>query len=195
MGRHRIVADPQDIVQTAYTLIDKDGYDSFSARKLAQGLGLSHMTVYNYLAREELLDEVIIMGFGELNKGIMPQGSAYIAGEGDPCVVFKRASEALLSFALEHPNMYRFMFQSGIGARSQDPRVRELYTRGMEFVRDTLSPERYEELRKDAYLFLVLTNGLILGYLGRRRGLGDDECRLNIARGYELLLGRHCGAA
>lgn len=189
------MADPRYIVQTAYTLIDKDGYESFSARKLAQGLGLSHMTVYNYLAREELLDEVIIMGFVELYKGILPQGAATEAGEGDPCLIFKRASEALLSFALEHPHMYRFLFQSGFGAKSQDPRVRALYAGGKEFALDTLSPERYEELREDAYLFLVLTNGLILGYLGQRSGHGDEECRLNIARGYELLLGRHGGAA
>ncbi len=189
------MADPRDIVQTAYTLIDKDGYESFSARKLAQGLGLSHMTVYNYLAREELLDEVIIMGFGELYKGKLPEGAATAAGEADPCLIFKRASEALLSFALDHPHMYRFLFQSGFGAKSQDPRVRALYAGGREFVRDALSPERYEELYKDAYLFLVLTNGLILGYLGQRKRNGDEECRLNITRGYALLLGRHCGAA
>jgi AcrR family transcriptional regulator len=195
MGRHRIVADTQDIVQTAYTLIDKDGYESFSARKLAQGLGLSHMTVYNYLAREELLDEVIIMGFGELNKDLLPHLAAYKSGSGEPCGIFKRASEALLSFAQLHPHMYRFMFQSGIGAKSHNPRVRGLYASGLDFIRESLDPERYEELRNDAYLFLVLTNGLILGYLGLRHGLELEECRRNIARGYELLLGSHCRVA
>lgn len=193
MGRHRIVKDPTEIVRSAYRLIDEDGYENFSARKLAQTLEVSHMTVYNYLGRQELLDQVVMMAFGQLNDGLEDDVARCKEDAEHPCRIFLAASERLFNFAKAHPNLYRFLFQSGFGATTKNPKVRALYSSGVELIRAAVPSERFEELRQDAYLFLVLLNGLILGFLAGRYGNDEDRLRSSIARGFERLLGPACG--
>ncbi|HAE21920.1 MAG TPA: hypothetical protein DCG47_06295 [Spirochaetaceae bacterium] len=193
MGRHKIVQDAEDIVRYAYRLIDEDGYENFSARKLAQALNVSHMTVYNYLGREQLLDEVVIMAFGQINEGLDAEVALCKEDASHPCRIFHVVSQRLFDFAQLHPQLYRFLFQSGFGAKTSNPKVRAMYSGGIELVRDAVPAERFEQLRQDAYLFLVLINGLILGYLAGRHGADEGVLRLNMARAFERLLGPACG--
>ena len=181
------------LVEMAFRIIDQDGYDNFSARKLAEVLGISHMTVYNYMERDELLNEVIIMGFSLLNACILPHVDACKSDGGDPCRIFSFIAEELLRFAQAHGNVYRFMFQNRLGLTIEDQRVRKLYSSGVEFIKDALPAERRGTVQSDAYLFIVLINGLILGYLGQRHSVTDEQCRANMARAYELIMGPSCG--
>lgn len=191
MSRDRVINDTRQLVTIAFRLIDDEGYEHFSARKLAEVLGVSHMTVYNYMGRDELLNEVIIMGFDILYKGIMPHVEASKTKGGNPCSIFLGVAEELLSFAQQHQNIYRFMFQNSIGLQREDQRVRRLYSSGIDLIKESLPAELRETIQTDVYLFLVLVNGLILGYLGQRHSATAAECRANMARAHELLLGMH----
>jgi len=193
MGRDRVINDKMQLVRTAFKIIDDDGYENFSARKLAEVLGISHMTVYNYMGRDELLNEVIIMGFSILNESILPRVEECKSGSGNPCRIFSYISEELLIFAQTHRNVYRFMFQSRLGLTNEDQRVRKLYSSGIDFIRDAIPENRRDEIQNDAFLFIVLVNGLILGYLGQRHSITDSQCRANMARAYELIMGPGCG--
>lgn len=192
MGRDRVIQDTRQLVAKAFSIIDAEGFEHFSARKLAEVLGISHMTVYNYIGRDELLNEVIVMGFDALYEGILPHVEACKVDGSNPCCLFLHIAEELLKFAQEHRNIYRFMFQNSIGLQSDNQRVRQLYSSGIELIKESLPTERREILQTDVYLFMVLINGLILGYLGQRHSTTEAECRANMTRAYELLLGLHC---
>ncbi|MBN2873608.1 MAG: TetR/AcrR family transcriptional regulator [Spirochaetales bacterium] len=194
MGRDRVISDAMQLVRTAFKIIDEEGYEHFSARKLAVTLGVSHMTVYNYMERDELLNQVIIMGFSFLNEKITPFAEQCRNNQRDACTIFSHISSELLEFAKNHPNMYRFMFQSKLGLASDDARVRGMYSSGVELIKDVIPPERYKKIRDDAYLFFVLINGLVLGYLGQRHSTTDEECKANMARAYDLLLASNCAS-
>lgn len=193
MGRSKRVADPGDIVQTAYDLIDREGYEDFSARRLAQILGVSHMTLYNYLAFGEILDGVIARGFEEITEALKPRIPEEVEGPCRPCALFKIIAEELLEYAKRRPNLYRFVFQSGFGPTTGDPKVRRLYWSGIDLIPGLLDPVRQEELRRDGFLFLVLANGLILAFLSGRHDMDEGSCRRNIERGYSLILGGYSG--
>lgn len=188
MGRDRILEDPAQLVDKAFELIDSEGYERFSARKLAGNLGISHMTVYNYMGRDQLLQEVIIKGFSVLNERILPHASDCISGSGNPLRIFTIIADKLLDFAKAHENMYRFMFQTRLGLNLDDQRVRKLYSSGIELIKDLVPTEQLVSVQRDAYLFLVLVNGLILGYLAQRHSVTDEHCRSNIARAYALIM-------
>ena len=192
MGRERAISDTMQLVTIAFRIIDDEGYEHFSARKLAEVLGVSHMTVYNYMGRDELLNEVIIMGFDTLYKGILPHVEACKAKGNNPCCIFLNVAGVMLEFAQQHRNIYRFMFQNSIGLQSENQRVRRLYSSGIDLIKESLPAELRETIQTDVYLFLVLVNGLILGFLGQRHSTTEAECRANMARAYELLLGLHC---
>lgn len=193
MGRSKRVADPGDIVQAAYELIDREGYENFSARKLAQNLGVSHMTLYNYLAFGEILDGVIARGFEEILGNIRPRIDAEVKGPRQPCALYRIIAAELLEYAKRRPQLYRFIFQSGFGPTTGDPEVRRLYWSGIDLVRGLLDPVRHEDLRRDGFLFLVLVNGLILAFLSGRHGMDEGSCRRNIEWGYSRILGGYCG--
>jgi len=181
------------LVEMAFRIIDQEGYENFSARKLAEVLGISHMTVYNYMERDELLNEVIVMGFSILNERILPHVETCKTDGGDPCRIFSFIAEELLCFAQAHGNVYRFMFQNRLGLTTEDQKVRKLYSSGVDFIKDALPPGRRDAVQNDAYLFVVLINGLILGYLGQRHSVTDEQCRANMARAYALIIGPGCG--
>ncbi len=192
MGRDRAISDTMQLVRTAFKIIDDEGYDNFSARKLAEVMGVSHMTVYNYMDRDQLLSEVIIMGFSILNDRILPRVEACKADGGNPCRIFAYIAEELLVFAQAHSNIYRFMFQHRLGLAGENQRARHFYSSGIDFIKDMLPPDQRDAIQNDAYLFIVLVNGLILGYLGQRHSTTDQQCRDNMARAYELILGPRC---
>jgi len=152
------------------------------------------MTVYNYMGRDALLNEVILMGFEILNAGIVPFSELYKSDGGDPRRIFMVIAKELLRFAQAHQNIYRFMFQNRLGLQHEDLRVRRLYSGGINFIKDVLPDEEREKVQGDTYLFIVLINGLILGYLGQRHSVTDEQCLANIARAYELILGHHDGS-
>ncbi len=193
MGRSKRVADPGDIIEAAYDLIEREGYDNFSARRLAQDLGVSHMTLYNYLAFGEILDGVIERGFEELVWAIRPRIAAEVEEPRRPCALFRVIADELVEYAKRRPRLYRFVFQSGFGPTTGDPRIRRLYWSGVDLIGGLLDPVRQEELRRDGFLFLVLVNGLILAFLSGRHDMDEGACRRNIERGYALILGGFCG--
>lgn len=193
MGRSKRVSDPGSIVEAAYELIDREGYENFSARKLAQNLGISHMTLYNYLAFGEILDGVIARGFEEVTGTVRPRIAVEVEGPRRPCALYRIIAEELLEYAKRRPNLYRFSFQSGFGPTTGDPKVQRLYWSGIDLVQGLLDPIRQEELRRDGFLFLVLVNGLILAFLSGRHGMDEAACRRNIEWGYSRILGGFCG--
>jgi AcrR family transcriptional regulator len=192
MGRERIITDTSLLAGTAFKIIDEVGFGNFSARKLAGVLGISHMTVYNYMDREELLNQVVIQAFSIMNGNIMPHVEECKTEHRDPNRIFSVIADELLVFAKTHQNIYKFVFLERIGAARDDPRLRALYMSGMEWVRDAIPADRFDSMYNDVYLFLVLINGLVLAYLNRQNDAAEAMCRNNMARAFKLILGHYC---
>ncbi len=155
---------------------------------LFRSLGISHMTVYNYMAHQELLDGVIVLGFRELIDALEPHFASFRTAPSERAAgLLMDVADELVAYAERRPRMYRFMFQSGVAPRSEDPRVLSLYRKVPDMLADELEPEGRAAARRDAYLFLVLVNGLILGYLSGRNVPDAGGLRKAIARGHELI--------
>ena len=191
MGRERAIEDPATIVEHAYELIDEEGYEQFSTRRLAVRLGVSHMTLYNYLDRDEILKRVIELGFARFNGRFLPLAEPQLQRCGGPECVFRIIADQLVEFARDHTRIYRFMFGGTASELTRDPRISSLYLSGVDLVKETLPTDLEPQLRRDAYLFFVLTNGLILAWLDERHGTTLERCRENIDRAHELILGSY----
>ena len=188
MGRERAIEDPATIVEHAYELIDEEGYEQFSTRRLAVRLGVSHMTLYNYLDRDEILKRVIELGFARFNERFLPLAEPQLRDCAAPGCVLRIVADQLVEFARDHTNVYRFMFGASASELTRDPRISSLYLSGVDLVKETLPTDLEPQLRRDAYLFFVLTNGLILAWLDERHGTTLERCRENIGRAHELIL-------
>lgn len=95
----RIGLTRAQVVDAAVTLIDRDGLDAFSLRRLAGEIGCDPMSIYNHLAnKDEILDAVVESVMAEL------------AGRlGEPAATWqeqiRQTAYAFRSVSLEHPQV------------------------------------------------------------------------------------------
>lgn len=95
------------IVDTALALLDEAGLKAVTMRRVADQLGVGAMTLYTYLAgQEELHREMVRCGFEMLHEGCKAS-STLGTSEG-----WRGGARAYLHFALDHPNLYKLMFDT-----------------------------------------------------------------------------------
>lgn len=63
------------IVTTALAMLEDDGFDAFSMRRLAERLGVAPMTVYGYFPDQDALFDAVVDRFGEATRPPPPKGS------------------------------------------------------------------------------------------------------------------------
>lgn len=188
MAREKVISDISSLVTGAYELIDEGGYANFSTRKLADRMGISHMTLYNYTNREEVLKQVVEKGFALFHKDYLPPALTLLEETKSSALFFRILADQLYLFALKNTNLYRFMFQDPASSLTRDPRISRLYTSGVDALSRIISEDKIEALRRDAYLFFVLINGLIIAHLDRRHNTTEEDCLTLMRRAWELIL-------
>jgi AcrR family transcriptional regulator len=96
--RRRSVLSRQDVLDTALRLIDADGIEALSMRRMGKALGRDPMRLYRFASsKEELLDGVVELVLGELR--IPP------AEDGNWEDVLRRTGHAFREIALSHPHV------------------------------------------------------------------------------------------
>ncbi len=95
------------ILKEALDIINRDGFEGLSMRKLAGRLGVKAVTIYNYYAnKDDLYLAVLTRGFqmlyGECRRVYDSTGS--------PEENLQAMIRAYLQFGLEHPHFYNLMF-------------------------------------------------------------------------------------
>src|SRR4051812_50158042 len=79
----RLGLSRERIVEGAIELLDRDGLDVFSMRRLAEELGVGTMTIYGYFrGKDELLDAVVGAGGGRVARRVSGGGGG--GGGGAP---------------------------------------------------------------------------------------------------------------
>jgi DNA-binding transcriptional regulator YbjK len=71
------------ILRSALELADKEGLEGLSMRKVAQGLGVQAMSLYNHVAnKDDLIDGMVELVVGEM---AVPEVGKAAAGDRCPC--------------------------------------------------------------------------------------------------------------
>ena len=128
-------AEPLDrgrIAQVALDLIDEQGIDQLSMRKLGAVLGVEAMALYHYFSNKaELLDGVLDI----ILEGVMTR----LTPEGKPLARVRRTFDALRTIAIEHPHA----FLSMVSRRFRTQRSLEFYEQLLQLFHEAgLSPQQ-----------------------------------------------------
>ena len=103
------------IVQVALDLLQNTGLAAVTMRNVAKGLGVGTMTLYTYVEGQQGLHrEMVRRGFEMLGCQ---------ADDHDPPTCsddWLAGGRRYLQFALDHPNLYKLMFDHPMGASDQD---------------------------------------------------------------------------
>jgi len=161
-------------------LLDKEGAEAITMRRVAHAVGLTAMAIYrHYHDRDALLNAVADEGFRELAERL-----ARVQPEGDCERRLMKLGEIYLNHALENPRLFELMFlKPRIGAR----RFPEDFTAGAsptanvmaDLVREGMKAGYFRQDNVWEIVFEIgaLSHGLIMLYLGGRLGLTPSRFR------------------
>jgi AcrR family transcriptional regulator len=103
----RLRLSRERIVEGALALLDRDGLDAFSMRRLADELGVGTMTIYGYFrSRDELLDAVVDSG----REAIANPGSE-LHGEGSWKAGLRELMMGIRRSLVEHPAIVELRYK------------------------------------------------------------------------------------
>ena len=166
MGRSRLIKDKWQIVETAFTLIEAEGLENLSARKLAKNLGISTMTLYNYVPNMAAIEkEVVLMGFSKLYRRILDEVENRRGELGQNGIrSFCRISAwEKIAFAENYSEIYALMFDPKRSALKKDLELMPFYNyyNKISMVLKADDKKR-ESITKSISLFDYIINGIII---------------------------------
>jgi AcrR family transcriptional regulator len=181
----------QHIATAARRLLDKDGADAVTMRRVASAVGITPMAIYRHYAdRSALLNGLADAGFAELAARLTKEP---YSGSTEERLI--RMAEIHLEHALENPRLFELMFLERRAGARRFPRD---FHRGRsptanlwaETVRDGM--ER-GELREDdpweiTFAMGALSHGLIMLYLGGRLSPSTARFRAFYRRSFKRYL-------
>ena len=115
----RLSPRAREIVGVALELLEEEGPDGLSMRKLAERLGIRAPSIYKHLPDKKALEAAIIsVGFEEQAAAF----EAAVAGSADPLAAI---AGAYREFALRRPHLYRLMTEHELDRDRLTPGVEE----------------------------------------------------------------------
>ena len=196
MGRTKKIVDKSVVLEASLDLIESEGIEAFSTRRLAARLRISAMTLYNYYEnREAILREALLGCFENLLAGIEARLEPYLSGErGSPLRAYVALGELLRAFSLERPRIYAFLFEANLVPLRTDPRIAAVYGYTYGRIEALLrDPARSGELHDRIYLFQVLMNSLVKNAARGRGGIDPARFEALLAEAYSALLAPYEG--
>jgi AcrR family transcriptional regulator len=177
----------REIAVAARRLLDKEGAEAVTMRRVAQAAGITAMAIYrHYPDRVALLNTLADQGFEEL--------SALMKGQrfsGDWRTRLMRMTNLFLDHALKNPRLFELMFlKTREGARKYPGDFRARRSPTASLMADVLAEgmARGKLKRNDEWEIVfeigALSHGLIMLYLGGRTEMGPAAFRALYQRSF-----------
>lgn len=102
----------KELIQNGLLLLNREGVEGFSLRKVASMCGVSHNAPYKHFKdKEELINEVIKEVWREFYTALLEVTKVY---HNDPKLQIVEMGKAYVKFMVENPEYLKFMFLSDI---------------------------------------------------------------------------------
>jgi AcrR family transcriptional regulator len=96
----------QALLTSAGDILEREGPDALSVRRIAAAAGVAPMGVYNHFeSKSGIIDALFIEGFERLRQAITTVSDVH-----DPYEALREAGRRYRTLALAHPMMYQLMF-------------------------------------------------------------------------------------
>jgi AcrR family transcriptional regulator len=183
------------ILSAARRLLDKEGAEAVTMRKIADAVGVTAMAIYRHFpCREELLNAIAGQGFEELAARL--KGMKFAGGMEQRLT---KMGEIYLDHALNNPRLFELMFLTPREGARQYPRdFKAGLSPTANLMVDTLK-EGMESgyFHKDdaweiAFEMGALSHGLIMLYLGGRMNLSPAQFRALYRRSFRRYVDGIC---
>ncbi len=168
-------------------LLDKEGADAITMRRVAQAVGLTPMAIYrHYRDRAALLNALADEGFRELSDRL-----TRLQSDGECEERLMKMGEVYLDHALENPRLFELMFlarRAGARRYPQDFHAGASPTANVmaDVIREGMKSGRFRRDNVWEVVFEIgaLSHGLIMLYLGGRLNFTPKRFRTLYRRSF-----------
>ncbi|MGB7761145.1 MAG: TetR/AcrR family transcriptional regulator [Bryobacteraceae bacterium] len=175
------------IARAARRLLDKEGTDAVTMRRVAEAVGITPMAIYrHYPDRAALLNALADEGFEELAASL---GAKRFSGRIEQRLA--KMTEIYLEHALQNPRLFELMFlkpREGARRYPRDFKAGRSPTAALmvEAVREGMKSSHFREDDPWEIVFEMgaLSHGLIMLYLGGRMGGNPADFRALYRRSF-----------
>lgn len=165
------------IIAAAKELIEQEGFQQFSMRKLAEILGVKTASLYTHIESMEMLfTEVGLSTLKEQREYLM---SAVKEKHGDHAVA--ALADAFRRFAFEHPELYRFILQIPTGT---DEDLKEAAAMTAEPFMSVLEDYRISDNRRMHWQRVL--RGLMHGFVSEEEAGYFSHYPISVDESYEI---------
>lgn len=129
MPRTKLLKDKNEIIEAALKIIREEGLAAVSMRRLSKDMGVSSMTLYNYVRNtQDVLREILIRSFNRIYESMYAQMNDF-AREGLTGVraYAKAYALALYRFAVENSDICAYLIGEGRRVFHDDAELRPFY--------------------------------------------------------------------
>ena len=180
MARKKILKNKTQIVDAAFRLTETEGIDAVSMIRLSKELGVSSMTLYNYVRNaDEILREMLILTLSDFFEHLYSILCNKRYTEESAIQSYALAyALALYDLAEQHRDICQYMIGGGYARFHHDAELRPFYEPFDHFL--LFSSEGKREARKELYLmFRGLVFSLIYEHiLGSNRFEQEEYLRM-----------------
>jgi len=179
------------IAIAARKLLDKEGAEAVTMRRVAEAVGITAMAIYrHYPDREALLKALADEGFQELAASL--EGKRF---KGDIETRLSKMADLYLDHALENPKLFELMFlarREGARQYPQDFKARKSPTATLmaDVIAEGMEAGEFKEDDHWEITFEIgaLSHGLIMLYLGGRMAVSPAQFRALYKRSFRRYL-------
>lgn len=125
--RRRNRADVTDaILAAARAVMRAQGVGALNLQEVARRVGMRAPSLYEYFPNKAAIyDALFLRGTGLFGE-YMTRAVAPRAGDDDPWATFRRAMQAYMAFAVDHPDLYQLVFERPVPGFTPSPASMEV---------------------------------------------------------------------
>lgn len=129
MPRKKILSNKSQIIDVALDLIETEGLEAVSMRRLSKEMEVSPKTLYNYvLNADEVLREILIRSFTTVYEKVLFKTEALMRSGMEALIAYAKAYALILfEFALSKKDICTYLLGAGYEAYHDDAELRHLY--------------------------------------------------------------------
>lgn len=156
MSREKILCGKEEIFRVAIAMVDREGIGALSVRSVAKELGVSPMTIYNYVENlNDIKKRVLINGFDRLY-AFLYDNLNKLPSPVDKFTFCREIALCVYDFAVNNSKLFVFMFSEGQHIFSEDAEVRPFYTYIYKMTRRSNATRQDWEENKKGYRLLEM---------------------------------------
>ena len=176
MSREKVLCGKEEIFRVAIGIVDSDGMEALSVRNIAKELGVSPMTIYNYVENlNDIKKRVLINGFDRMYSTVYAKLSDLQAAV-DKMLFCKTIAMSVYRFASENRGVFIFMFSDGERLFSEDAEIRPFYNNIQKLMKRAKATKKDWTINEKGYrLFEILIFSVSYQFAAGTKSLSEEE--------------------